>query len=157
MPTPSEHVSYSFCKKLETPKSDKTPVSGTRRVHGTGRSSASERHNLEKTIRAFALRLKRDFALELERDARAFKKRCVHLLKIELPPGPGRPCERSITLALTLRQQGKEWREIYVLCIEGYSALSPESRRLAQEQLRDSCRARRKTHKRNNLRRLSPA
>jgi len=117
----------------------------------------NERHNLEKAIRGFALRLKRDFAPELERDARAFKKRCLHLLKVEIPPGPGRPCKRSVTLALRMRDQGKEWREIYALCIEGYATLSPASRRLAQDQLRDSCRARRKTHKRKNLRRLSPA
>lgn len=108
----------------------------------------SERHNLEKIIRVFAFRLRRDFAEELKSDPRAFKRRCVHLLKVELPPGPGRPCGQSVTLALTMRDQGKEWSKIYPLCIEGYESLSPESRQLAQRQLRDSCRARRKPRKR---------
>jgi hypothetical protein len=157
MPAPSQHVTYSLYEKAETLKSGKTPVRGTRQVHETGGGTLSERPNLEKTIRAFALRLKRDFAAELARDARAFKRRCVHLLRADLPPGPGRPLERSVTLALTMRDQGKDWREIYPLCIENCAALDPPSRQLAQHRLRDSCRARRNTRKRRKSRRVSPA
>ena len=108
---------------------------------------------LKDDIREFAARLKERYFDEIARDPRGFKRRAVHWMKRCLPPSPGRPCDRTITLALEMRRQGREWREIYPRCIERYETLDSASRQLAQLRLRDACRSRRNARKRRNARR----
>lgn len=105
---------------------------------------------LDRAIRRFAARLKRDFAAEIARDPASFKHRAVHRLKVYLPPGPGRPCLDSVTQAGELRTQGKPWKEIYPACIPTYLDLDAASRQVAQWHLRNAVRARRNTRRRRS-------
>jgi hypothetical protein len=41
-----------------------------------------------------------------------------------------------LATAIRLLAEGKEWREVYALCIDNHAALDPEARRQRQQQLR---------------------
>jgi hypothetical protein len=51
-------------------------------------------------MRSLAALLKQEFAAEIAQDARAFKKSAVHLLRLHLPPGPGRVPEAAVIKAI---------------------------------------------------------
>src|SRR5690349_15531378 len=80
--------------------------------------------SLDAPAAAFAARLKRKFAAEIARDPRAFKKAVLHYLRIHLPPGPGRLPDEAITRATTLRSMGRQWKDIYPVCIPAYDKLN---------------------------------
>jgi hypothetical protein len=102
--------------------------------------------DLRTMMREFAARLLAEFALEIERDPRGFKERALRLLRQNLPPRPGRPCDGQITRAAMMRAQGKDWREIYAACLP--NTLLPESRQVAQSRLRSAVRSRGNARKR---------
>jgi hypothetical protein len=68
-------------------------------------------------VREFACRLRNQFAPEIEREARDFKRL---VLKDELPPSPGRPRAVIVTRAAELRAQGKTRQQIYTDCRRDY-------------------------------------
>lgn len=102
--------------------------------------------DLRATTREFAARLRAEFASEIEQDARGFKRRVLGFLKGELPPGPGRPCEEIVTCAARMRTEGRNWQEIYAVCLPHVA--EPDSRHLAQSRLRSAVRARRNASRR---------
>jgi hypothetical protein len=106
------------------------------------------RGNLAATIRRFVMKLQREHALEIERDARGFKRRAVSCFRRFLPPGAGRPCDEAISRADDLRGAGRPWREIYQLCVPGFSALDSTARQVAQSRLRSAVRSRRNIRRR---------
>lgn len=96
--------------------------------------------NLRSMVRRIANDLRRDFAVDLERDQSRFKRRVIGLLQAELPPKPGRPCSRHISLAVAMRERGESWRGVYCACVP--PDLSGDSRQVAQALLRAAVRAR---------------
>ena len=100
--------------------------------------------DLDRIVRRFAGRLSRDFADELARDARAFKKLVLSALRRRLPPYAGRPPELSVTLASDLRKRNVDWQAIYPQCIEGHPTMPALVRRQAEYNLRCAVRSRRK-------------
>jgi hypothetical protein len=104
---------------------------------------------LEMALRRFATRLRRDYAAEIARDARGFKKDVVRLLRRELPPGPGRPPDEAVTRATNMRAKDQPWATIYCQCIPGYGSLNPGDRQLAASRLRTAVRSRRNRREQN--------
>ena len=100
-----------------------------------------ESESLEQIVQDFAVRLKHDFATEIERDPRGFKRRVIRTLNSELPPRPGRPCIAVVSRAVEMRARGQSWQQIYAVCLA--SDEEPSFRQLAQSRLR----ARRKRKK----------
>jgi hypothetical protein len=99
-----------------------------------------------------AARLRRDFAPRIAQDPQEFKRLAVSFLRRYLPPGPGRPAGDAVTLALELRKQGMEWKQLYPHCISGHAQLVPAVRRQAESNLRGACRSRRNTTRRRKSR-----
>jgi hypothetical protein len=97
--------------------------------------------DLERTVNNFADRLRSEFCAEIRRDVRGFKRRVVRLLAAALSPGPGRPRNDAVTLALELRSQGRSWQAIYARCIP--PTLADDSRQVAESRLRCAVRSRR--------------
>ena len=118
---------------------------------GSGKARRAE-PDLARSMRQVGARLRRDFAEQIAQDARRFKKRAVQYLKRQLPPHPGRPPEASLTRAIELHREGKEWKQIYPVCIPGHSGLPPAIRRQAESNLRGACRSRRNAAKRRRRR-----
>jgi hypothetical protein len=106
--------------------------------------------DLRTLVQEFGGLLRREFATEIERDARGFKGRVLVFLKAELPGRPGRPRAETVTRAAEMKTQGKSWQQIYAECLQE-SPGEPEFRQLAQSRLRSAVRARR-----NVSRRASP-
>lgn len=104
--------------------------------------------DLDRAVCSFAARLKRKFAAEIVQDQRAFKKAALHLLRLHLPPGPGRVPEAAVTKAIELRSLGTPWQDIYPVCIPDYTSLTPAGRSEAASRLRTARRARINTRKR---------
>ncbi len=102
-------------------------------------------NDLRSSVREFAARLRLDFASEIERDPRGFKRRTVSLLRFYLPPGPGRPCDEAVTRAIEMRAAGKSWPEVYTACVP--HSLAPESQPDAKSRLRAAMRARKNRRK----------
>jgi hypothetical protein len=96
--------------------------------------------DLGALVQEFGDLLRREFAANIERDARGFKRDALCLLRAALSPGPGRPRSEAVTLAIELRAQGKPWQAIYSQCIP--SALVDDARQLAQSRLRSAVRSR---------------
>ena len=92
--------------------------------------------NLESTVRNFADRLRRDFAPEITRDPRDFKKRVLRLIRHELPPRRGRPASPQIEAALGMLRQGKSVRDVLRVQIIGFDQLDAYGRYLAEKGLR---------------------
>jgi len=116
--------------------------------------------DLRDTVHQFATRLRRKFCNEFEQDTpalRTFKRRVLRLLKTELPPGPGRPPEEAITLAVELRAEGKTWPEVYRACIAGFDNKSADSKIVACSRLRSAARSRRNARRQRKTRRESSA
>jgi hypothetical protein len=96
--------------------------------------------------RAFADRLLRQFADEIGRDPRAFKKRILRLIRRQLPPRRGRPRDPKTEAALELLRQGKTVRQILRLQVRGFDQLDTYGRYLAEKALRHAI-----ARKRRNL------
>jgi hypothetical protein len=94
----------------------------------------------------FAALLRIEFASEIEKDPRRFKRLVLGLLKAELPPRPGRPPSEAVTRAIEMLEQGKSWRKIYSKCLPPTS--SQDSRQLSQYRLRCAVRSRRSGRRR---------
>ena len=104
--------------------------------------SPSWQRRLYRAITDFTALLSRDFAPQIGSDPRGFKKTVVHQIKRLLPPGPGRLPLEAITRAIKLRAQNVDWKDIYAVCIPGYSELGRAERHLAASNLRAACRSR---------------
>ena len=97
---------------------------------------------LDAAVRAFANKLCREYASEIEADPCRFKQRAKSLIGYYLPPHPGRPRKESVTRACELKRQHVPWLEIYVKCIPEYKSLAWPVRRLKITRLRNAVRAR---------------
>jgi hypothetical protein len=104
-----------------------------------------ESESLQQIVQDFAARLKHDFASEIERDPRGFKRRVIRTLNSELPPRPGRPCIAVVSRAVEMRARGQSWQQVYAVCLASDQERS--FRQLAQSRLRSAVRARRKRKK----------
>ena len=93
---------------------------------------------LESEIRRFADRLRRVFADELRHDARAFKKRVLRLIRCQLPPQRGRPCDPKTEAALELIREGKTVRQVLRLQVRGFDRLDSYGRYLTEKALRQA-------------------
>ena len=96
--------------------------------------------NLRSSVRKIGNDIRRHFSADLERDPSRFKRRLLALLQAELPPRPGRPRLKQISVAVGMRDQGKSWRAVYATCVP--KDLDDDSRQLAQTRLRAAIRAR---------------
>lgn len=112
--------------------------------------------DLRKRIRRIAQDLRRDYATEIDADARGFKKRVARLLKLSLPPFPGRPTEPAVTEAIKLRKQGKEWKHIYPQAIPDHAVLDPIQKRYSEANLRAAVRSRQNAARRRERERSQP-
>jgi hypothetical protein len=97
---------------------------------------------LEAAVRAFAIKLCREYAGEIEADPSRFKQRAKSLIGCYLPPYPGRPRKEAVTRACELKRQRVPWPEIYAGCIPEYKSLTWPVRRLEIARLRNAVRAR---------------
>ena len=97
---------------------------------------------LRSRIRKFTQQLRRDYTKEISSDSRAFKKYVIRLLKINLPPFPGRPPEQAISLAIELRRLGQTWKEIYPKVIANHAGVEPNRRQHEEINLRAAVRSR---------------
>lgn len=98
----------------------------------------------EFIIREFALRLKNDFATEIARDARGFKKKVLHWVRQELPPRRGRPNDPRLDAAARMIAQGKTTRDVLIAQVPGFGRLDTYGRYLAEKGLRAAIGRRRK-------------
>ncbi len=96
--------------------------------------------DLRVGICEFTARLRRQFASDIERDPRVFKRYVISAIRTELPPWPGRPAAEIVPRAARMRARGKSWQRIYTECIP--SCLIGDSQQLAQVRLRAAVRAR---------------
>jgi len=106
-------------------------------------SHHSQDEGLATAVRRFILQLRSEFGAEIERDPRGFRIRVIRLLTTALPLKNGRPRLENVTRAHEKWRQGKNWREIYTVCIP--PGLSGDSLVLAQSRLRSAVRARRRS------------
>ena len=102
---------------------------------------------LTRRIRDFTDLLRRDYAREIARDVPGFKRNVVRMVRLGLPPGPGRPADGMVTLAVRLRARGVPWMRVYWECIPGFAELGDGIRQLAMTRLRTAVRSRRIRHK----------
>ncbi len=101
---------------------------------------------LAQRVREFTDALRRDYGREIHRNPRAFKHQVVRLVRLGLPPGPGRPPDEAITRAIQLRERGTPWLEVYRKCIPNFADLGDGDRQLAMTRFRSAVRSR--THQR---------
>jgi len=97
---------------------------------------------LEAAVRAFAIKLCREYASEIAADPCGFKQQAKSLIGCYLPPYPGRPRKESVTRACDLKRQRVPWPQIYAKCIPEYQSLEWPVRRLEIARLRNAVRAR---------------
>jgi hypothetical protein len=99
---------------------------------------------LEKRIKSFAFRLKKDFREEIQTDPSKFKARVVGTLKAILPrKRPGRQGSPEVKQAAelylnlyTAKGVPGNWNELAKRLVPGYAALSPEIQRYHRFRLR---------------------
>lgn len=102
-------------------------------------------NDLDAIVRAFALRLKRDFAREIAGDPRTFKKSVVQLVRRELPPKRGRPNDPRLDAAVRMLHQGKSPKDVLRFQIANFDKLDTHGRYLAEKALRAALARRRKS------------
>jgi hypothetical protein len=83
------------------------------------------------------------------------KEEVLRLIRIALPPHPGRRRKASVTRAWELQQQGVAWCDIYPQCIPGYGGLRWKDRRKEQVRLQNAVHARPSSRPRQK-RKISP-
>ena len=98
--------------------------------------------DINRKLRTFAAALKRDFAEDVTRDPKGFKKQVVKLIRRELPPKPGRPNDPRYDKAARMADQGKNSGEILRSLDAGFDSLDPWTRMLAARGLRAALRRR---------------
>jgi hypothetical protein len=120
------------------------------RSHPRRKKDARWKKTFDRAVQDFAAHLKRMFGAQMGDDKRAreFKKYVVRALRRNLPPGPGRPPDAAVSLALELRQRGLPWDAVCEQCIPNFRGLSRGQRQLAKSMLRSKCRSRRNTARR---------
>jgi hypothetical protein len=101
-------------------------------------TSAPRSGTLEHATQTFAEALRRDFAGDINRDPRFFKKQVLRLIRRWLPPRPGRPTNPKTEAAFALLQEGKTVRQILRLQIRDFDKLDTWSRMLAEKGLRQA-------------------
>jgi hypothetical protein len=106
----------------------------------SGKRGGRRLEGLRVSICEFTAWLIGEFASEIERDPRGFKRQVISAIRTELPPWPGRPAAEIVTRAARMRARGKSWQRIYTECIP--TCLIGDSRQLAQSRLRAAIRAR---------------
>lgn len=102
---------------------------------------------LSRQVRDFTDSLRHDYADAIASDPRLFKHRVLRMVRLGLPPGPGRPSKKMVTRAAELRAQNRPWLEVYRECIPGLPGLGEGFRQLAMTRLRSAVRSRRKRRK----------
>jgi hypothetical protein len=100
--------------------------------------------SVEAAAREFTSLLKTKFAQDVARDAKAFKKQVLRLIRRELPPGRGRPNDPRLDYAARMVGQGKTVKYILRSQIPGFDKLDTYSRYLAEKGLRAAIARRRK-------------
>ena len=100
--------------------------------------------SVEAAAREFALFLKINFAQEVARDAKAFKKQVIRLIRRELPPRRGRPNDPRLDYAIRMVEQGKTVKDLLRSQIPGFDLLDAYGRYLAEKGLRAAIARRRK-------------
>jgi hypothetical protein len=103
--------------------------------------------SLEVVARDFATSLKHDFAEDMLRRPRDFKKQILRLISRELPPRPGRPIDPKIEATLAMLEQGKTLRQVLRSHVQGFDQLDTYGRYLMQKALRQAIARRRRNPK----------
>ena len=101
--------------------------------------------SLEAVARDFTAGLKRQFAEEITRRPRDFKKQVLWLIRRQLPPRRGRPNDPQIDAALAMLRQGKTVRQVLRVQVRGFNQLDTYGRYLAEKALRQAVARRRRT------------
>jgi hypothetical protein len=130
--------------EYKKPTQPLNPSRSTKRSEPRNESRITH-NSLEQETREFAARLQRDYAEEIARTPREFKKRVLRQLRRHLPPRRGRPTDPKTEAALALLRQGKSVREILRLQIRGFDQLDTWGRMLAEKSLRQAISRRRQT------------
>jgi hypothetical protein len=117
---------------------------------GHGRPPHGSSQDLDRVTQAFADRLRQDFAHDINRDPRDFKKQVLRLIRRRLPPQRGRPVNPKTQAALALLDQGKTVREILRLQIATFDQLDTYGRMLAEKGLRQAMSRQRRTGQLNS-------
>jgi len=100
--------------------------------------------DLRAVIHSFARQLLRDFAPDITRDARGFKKQVLRLVRQGLPPGRGRPRDPRFDTAVAMVNQGKSVKEVMRRQIPGFDQLDTYTRYLTEKGLRQALARRRR-------------
>ena len=94
-------------------------------------------------VERFAKRLSRKFPQAFTNGlALSAKGEVIRWLRAALPPHPGRPRKRGVTLACKLRRKGMPWIQIYSQCIPALAALRWTERRKEIRRLHSAYRCR---------------
>ncbi len=99
---------------------------------------------LEAVTSNFTEQISREFAPEISRDPKTFKKSILRLVRRQLPPRRGRPNDPRIDAAVRMFEQGKRVKEILRLQIPGFEKVDTYGRYLADKGLRAAIARRRK-------------
>lgn len=99
--------------------------------------------DINRTLRSFTEALKREFAEDITRDPRGFKKQVVTLIRRELPPKRGRPNDPRLDEAAQMVEQGKLVRDVLRAQIPGFERMDTYGRYLAEKGLRAAIARRR--------------
>ncbi len=116
------------------------------------RKSPQAPKGLTRRARVFTDSLRRHYAPEIAADPQGFKRSVVRLIRLALPPGPGRPADEAVTRAAKMRAQGTPWLEIYRECIPHFAELDNGIRQLPMLRLRAAVRSRRHARQRKKAR-----
>jgi hypothetical protein len=100
--------------------------------------------SVEATICDFVSFLKTHFSQNIARDARAFKKLVLYLIRQELPLRRGRPNNPQIDAAVQLVDQGRSIKEVLRRQIQDFDRLDTYGRYLAEKGLRAAIARRRR-------------
>src|SRR5437879_3907850 len=87
--------------------------------------------SLQSVTHEFTHQLRRDFAQEISRDPRNFKKRVLALVRCDLPLRPGRPKNPRLDAAFQLVKQGRSIKDVLGLQIPGFVEMDAYGRYLA--------------------------
>jgi hypothetical protein len=99
---------------------------------------------LEALTHDFTRQIRIEFAQEITRDPKTFKKSLLRLIGRQLPPRRGRPNDPQIDAAMRMLDQGKSVKEILRLQIRGFDEMDTYGRLLVEKGLRTAITRRRK-------------
>jgi hypothetical protein len=101
-------------------------------------------NRLEALTHDFTRQIRIEFAQEITRDPKTFKKSLLRLIGRQLPPRRGRPNDPQIDAAMRMLDQGKSVKEILRLQIRGFDEMDTYGRLLVEKGLRTAITRRRK-------------